>query len=125
MWESPIPVLLFDSSSRRISRVNRAAAALFKTVPEELQGQLIESCVVQGERARLRAGLRACDPRWGEGGPWKCVARDGSRFVVQIRFHQTIQNGELVHVVLATHVVPAYAAKSAVTVAGSESSKYV
>jgi hypothetical protein len=90
-----------------------------------LQGRLVESCVVQGERARLRAGLRAFDPRWGDGGYWKCLAKDGSRFVVQIRFHQTVQNGELVHVVLATEVLPVYAACAAAVGASGASSKRV
>jgi len=104
MWDSKIPVLLFDSTSRRICGANRAAAALFMSDPAKLIGQFIESCVVKEERARLRAGLRLFEPRWGEVGSWQCLARDGTRFIAQIRYHQAIQNGELVHIVLATSV---------------------
>jgi hypothetical protein len=104
MWDSQIPVLLFDSSSRRICGVNRAAAALFMCDPPRLEGQLIESCVVREERARLRASLHTFDPRWGDVGSWQCLARDGTRFIAQLRYHQAVHNGELVHVVLATSV---------------------
>lgn len=104
MWDSNIPVLLFDSSSRRICGVNRSAAALFMCDSSKLEGQLIESCVVREERARLRASLRTLDPRWGEVGSWQCLARDGTRFIAQLRYHQVIHNGELVHIVLATSV---------------------
>jgi hypothetical protein len=104
MWDSQIPVILFDSASRRICGSNMAAAALFMCEPSKLDGQLIEKCVIREERARLRASLRSRDPRWGEVGSWHCLAHDGTRFIAQLRYHQAIHNGELVHVVLASSV---------------------
>ena len=104
MWDSKIPVLLFESSSRRICGINRAAAALFMCEPSKLLGQIIEKCVVREERARLRASLRVFDPRWGDVGSWQCLAHDGTRFIAHLRYHQAVHNGELVHVVLATSI---------------------
>jgi PAS domain S-box-containing protein len=96
---------VFESESRRIVEANDAAAALFQTSPEDLHGKSVDCCVIPEERERLAASIGTHEPRWGDVGPWHCVARDGSRFVAQIRFHQTIHKDQLVHVVLATEVV--------------------
>ena len=113
-----VPVLVFESASRRIIAVNDAAAVLFRTSAEEMQGELIDRCVIAEERGRLAASIDTHEPRWGDVGSWQCVARDGSRFIAQVRFHQTVQDGLLVHVVLATNILRLETARSAV--AGSD-----
>jgi PAS domain-containing protein len=118
MWNSNVPVLVFESESRRIVRVNGAAAALFKAPPEALAGQIVDYSVVPEERERLAASIGTANPRWGDVGPWQCLARDGSHFVAFVRFHQTIHEGQLVHVVLATEVVQVESARSAAAGSG-------
>jgi nitrogen-specific signal transduction histidine kinase len=104
MWNSSVPVLLFESESLRIVMVNDTAVALFKSSSKDLLGQSVDGCVVAEERTRLAASIGKYEARWGDVGPWQCLARDGSRFVAHIRFHQTMHQGKLVHVVLATEV---------------------
>jgi mannose-1-phosphate guanylyltransferase len=99
-----VPVLLFESATRRIIAVNDVAAALFRSAAADMLGKSVDSCVIPEERARLAAIVGTREPRWGDVGSWQCVARDGSRFIAQVRFHQTFQDGLLVHVVLATNV---------------------
>jgi PAS domain-containing protein len=113
MWNSRVPVLVFDSESRHIVGLNDAAASLFRTTSEALIGQIVDLSVVPEERERLAASVSAPDPRWGEAGPWQCHARDGSRFVAFVRFHQAIQEGRVVHIVLATEVVQVETTRSA------------
>jgi len=113
MWESRIPVLVFDSESRQIVGLNNAAASLFKTTSEVLTGQLVDFSVVPEERERLAAGISYPDPQWGAAGRWQCLACDGSRFVASVRFHQTKHEGRLVHVVLATEVIQVESTRSA------------
>lgn len=105
MWNSIVPVLVFDSASRRIVQVNDAAAALFKSSSEDMVGQSVDGCVVSQERTRLVETIGINEIRWGDVGPWQCLARDGSSFIAHVRFHQMLYEGELVHVILATRVV--------------------
>jgi PAS domain-containing protein len=118
MWNSKIPVLVFDSESRRIAGLNEAAAALFKTASEALTGQLVDWVVIPEERERLAEMVASREPQWGDVGAWQCLARDGSRFVASIRYHQAIQEGRLVHIVLATRVVHMESARSAAASSG-------
>jgi hypothetical protein len=123
MWDSSVPVLMFDSASRRIYCANEAVAALFQTTPREMEGKLVESCIVRPERARLRAALLRRDQPWGDVGHWECVSRDGTHFTVQLRFHQTIYEDELMHVVIATAILRKPVSRSAVAGQGDEFSK--
>lgn len=113
MWSSKVPVLIFDSESRRIVTVNDTAAALFQSSPMDMEDQNVEFCLAAEERPRLAATIGTYEARWGDVGPWQCLARDGSRFVAHIRFHQMIYENRLVHVVLATQVVHLEASRSA------------
>lgn len=123
MRNSPVPVLVFESESRRIVGVNDAAAALFKASPDAVAGESIDLFLVPEERGRLAATIGTTDPRWGDVGPWQCLAKDGSQFIAFIRFHQTILEGKLVHVVLATKVVQVESTRSASARSGDRISK--
>jgi nitrogen-specific signal transduction histidine kinase len=106
MWNFQVPVLMFDSKTRRIVMVNTVAAALFEATEEELQSQTIDCCLPSEERDRLAVCLNNLEPQWGAVGAWQCLSRTGNRFIAQIRFHQTMYQDTLVHVVLATEVIP-------------------
>jgi len=111
-----VPVIIFESNSRRIVEVNDVAAALFKTTTEAMVGQTVDGCLIAEERARLARSIGTYDARWGDVGNWQCLARDGTRFVASVRFHQAIHDGRLVHIVLATavtHVDAAFSTKAA------------
>jgi PAS domain-containing protein len=123
VWNSQVPVLIFESKSRRIVGVNDTAAALFKASSEALTGQIVDLFLVPEERERLAAIIGTTDPRWGDVGPWRCLASDGSQFVAFVRFHQTIYEGHLVHVVLATEVVQVESTRSATAGFGDRVSK--
>lgn len=112
MWSSKVPVLIFDSETRRIVTVNDTAAALFHSSPKDMEGQSVESCLAAEERPRLTATIGTYEARWGDVGPWQCFARDGSRFIAHIRFHQMMYENRLVHVVLATEVTHVQASRS-------------
>jgi hypothetical protein len=120
MWNSQVPILVFDSENREIVGLNDAAASLFKTTVDTLKGQLVDLSVVPEERLRLVASVSSPDPRWGDVGPWQCLARDGSRFVAFVRFHQAVHEGRLVHIALATEVVQVETPRSAVAGFGDQ-----
>ena len=113
MWNSRVPILVFDSESRESVGLNDAAASIFKATSEVLRGKIVDLSVVPEEREKLVASVSAPDPRWGDAGPWQCLACDGSRFVAFVRFHQAIHEGRLVHIVLATEVVQMESVRSA------------
>jgi PAS domain-containing protein len=112
MWNSLVPVLVFDSANRRIVVANDAAAALFKVSPSEMVGESVDHCVIREERERLNESIGTSEPRWGDVGLWQCLARDGTRFMAEVRFHQMLHEGKLVHIVLATAVVQVASARS-------------
>jgi hypothetical protein len=106
MWNFQIPVVMFDSKTRRIVTVNAVAATLLESTEQELRGQLVDGCVIPEERDRLATSIGTIEPRWGEVGAWRCLTCKGNRFTAQIRFHQTMYEDKLVHIVLATEILP-------------------
>jgi PAS domain S-box-containing protein len=100
-----VPILIFDSESFRVVEVNQATAELYGRSAEAMVGSHVSEFVAGGEHERLRSVLAREDAEWGDAGLWRCVAGDGRRFVARLRFHQTLREERLVHMVLATEIV--------------------
>ena len=93
----------FDVETFRFLDVNDAACALFGYSRKELLQKDIYDIVAPEEHERLRRHL---PERGGSGdaGEWICARKDGSRYVISVRFNNVEIDGNIASFVYASRV---------------------
>jgi PAS domain S-box-containing protein len=101
--ERPTVTWTFDIDSYRFIDASDAAVALFGYTREELLTKDIYDIVAPEEHVRLRDHLPERGES-GDAGEWICARKDGSRFLMNVRFKNVDIDGNTVSFVYADKV---------------------